>query len=180
MHIGRFLGIAESASNIITAGTVQCITHIEQHTDLVRQQMNKFNTKIVDKFKEGRLHQDGDKPVLQEWEDLLGEDPDFAAEFNRLFENTEVPEADDTFDPDSFDTYLNIQISIDRGGEHPMSARVTKRMKDHEGKPIGTAHQNPILDTRMYEVKYANGFKQAMSANVIAENMFASVDEEGH
>ena len=32
----------------------------------------------------------------------------------------------------------------------------------------------------MYEVEYANGFKQAMSANVIAENMFASVDEEGH
>ena len=61
-----------------------------------------------------------------------------------------------------------------------MSARVTKRLKDHEGKPIGTAHQNPIMDTRMYEVEYTDGFKQAMSANVIAENMFASVDEEGH
>ena len=142
--------------------------------------MNDFNTKIAAKFKEGRLHQDGDKPVLQDWEDLLEDDPDFAAEFNRLYENTDVPEADDNFDPDSFDTYLNMELAIDRGGEHPMSARVTKRLKDHEGKPIGTAHQNPIMDTRMYEVEYTNGFKQAMSANVIAENMFASVDEEGH
>ena len=82
----------------ITAGTVQHITHIEQQTDLVQQRMNDYTIKIADKFKEGRLHQDGDKPVLQEWEDLLEEDPDFAAEFNRLFENTEVPEADDPLD----------------------------------------------------------------------------------
>ena len=53
-------------------------------------------------------------------------------------------------------------------------------MKDHEGKPIGTAHQNLILDTRMYEVKYADGYKQALAANIIAKNMFASVDKEGH
>ena len=32
----------------------------------------------------------------------------------------------------------------------------------------------------MYEVEYADGSKQALAANVIAENMFASVDEEGH
>ena len=32
----------------------------------------------------------------------------------------------------------------------------------------------------MYEVEYANGYKQALSANVIAENMFASVDKEGY
>ena len=32
----------------------------------------------------------------------------------------------------------------------------------------------------MYEVEYADGSKQAIAANVIAENMFASVDEEGH
>ena len=110
----------------------------------------------------------------------MEEDPDFAAKFNRLFENTEVPEANDTFDPDLFDTYLNMELAIDCRGEHPMLARVTKRLKDHEGKPIGTAHQNPIMDTRMYEVEYANRFKQAMSANVIAENMFASIEEEGH
>ena len=32
----------------------------------------------------------------------------------------------------------------------------------------------------MYEVEFIDGSKQAMSANLIAENMFATVDEEGH
>ena len=32
----------------------------------------------------------------------------------------------------------------------------------------------------MYEVEFIDGHKQALSANIIAENMFASVDEDGH
>ena len=32
----------------------------------------------------------------------------------------------------------------------------------------------------MYEVNFANGYKHAMAANVIVENMFASIDEDGH
>ena len=32
----------------------------------------------------------------------------------------------------------------------------------------------------MYEMEYHDGSSQKLSANVIAENMFASVDEEGH
>ena len=74
-----------------------------------------------------------------------------------------------------------MELAIESAGhEHPQFARVTKRLKDHRGNPIGTAHSNPILDTRMYEVEFADGSKQAMTANTIAENMFASVDEEGH
>ena len=81
--IGKFLGIADSVSNLmtyhilpvsgipITAGTVQGVTHLEQKTDAVRQQMIEFNNKIVDKFKEGRIATEGDKPSLQEWADLL-------------------------------------------------------------------------------------------------------------
>ena len=191
-RLGRFLGIADSYSNIMTyhvlpasgipvaAGTVQRVTYVEQQTDSVRQRMSEFNRYIQDKFKEGRLAVDGDKPVLDDWAELLDDDEDFAAEFNRLFDNPDVAEADDSFDPDAFDQYLNMELAIDRGGEHPQFAKVTKRLRDKDGKPIGTAHDNPILDSRMYEVEFADGYKQALSANVIAENMFASVDEEGH
>ena len=193
-QLGRFLGIADSASNIMSyyvlpesgipviAGTVQRMTYLEQQTDANKERMKSFSSRIADKFKEGRLTVDsGEFPQLEDWEQLLEDDEDFAAEFNRLYDNLDVPEADDTFDPDSFDTYLNMELNVDQGGgEHPQFARVTKRLKDHRGNPIGTAHDNPILDTRMYEVEFADGQQQAMSANVIAENMFASVDEEGH
>ena len=52
-------------------------------------------------------------------------------------------------------------------------------MKDKDGLPIGTASENPILDTRMNEVEYADGYKTAMAANAIANNLFAQVDQDG-
>ena len=42
-------------------------------------------------------------------------------------------------------------------------------MKNHEGKPIGTANNNPILDPRQYKAEYTNSYKQALSAIVIVE-----------
>ena len=74
----------------------------------------------------------GEIPQLEDWEQLLEDNKDFSAEFNRLYDNSDVSEADDTFDPDSFDSYLNMELNVDQGGrEHPQFARVTKRLKDH-------------------------------------------------
>lgn len=190
--LGRYLGVAESYTNLMTfhilpesgrpvaAGTVQRVTQLERQTDAVKTRMKRYEEKIAAKFKEGHLATDGDRPRLEDWGDLLHDDEDFAAEFARLYNNPAVSEADDDFDPDAFDNYLNTEVAIDRGGEHPQLARVTKRLRDHRGNPIGTAHSNPILDTRMYEVEYADGYKQSLAANIIAENMFATVDEEGY
>ena len=111
--IGKFLGVAHSSSNIMTfhilpesgipiqSGTVQRITELEKQTDAHKERMKQFSDKIQKKFKEGRLSLDGDKPKLEDWSDLLEDDPDFADEFNRLFDNADVPEAEDVFDPDS-------------------------------------------------------------------------------
>lgn len=190
--LGRFLGIANASSNLMTfhilpesgrpvaAGTVQRVTELELQTDAVKERVKQFTEKIASKFKEDRLLTDGDKPNLEDWGDLLEDDAEFAAEFTQLFNNSDVVEADVEFDPDAFDHYLNAEVAIDRGSEYPQLARVRKRLKDHRGYPIGTAHSNPILDTRMYEVEFMDGSKQALAANLIAENMFATVDEEGH
>ena len=51
-------------------------------------------------------------------------------------------------------------------------------MKDKNRLPIGIEKQNPILDTRMHEVKYQGGYKESLMANAIAQNLFAQVDEE--
>jgi hypothetical protein len=53
-------------------------------------------------------------------------------------------------------------------------------LKGKDGLPIGRANNNPILDTRMYEVEYPNGQKASLAANVIAENLFAQVNNEGN
>ena len=55
-----------------------------------------------------------------------------------------------------------------------------KILKDANGIPIGVANDNPILELRKYEVEYRNGYVAEMSSNVIAENLFAQVDQEGN
>ena len=62
----------------------------------------------------------------------------------------------------------------------PQYAKVTNRLRDANVIPIGTADDNPILDTPMYEVEFMDGTKQSLSANYIAENVFTQVDQDGN
>jgi hypothetical protein len=109
-------------------------------------------------------------------------DEDFQEEFSNIVSNDDIKEADNKFTPEVFDdTYLNMELALPSGdGAEPAIARVTKRLRDANGLPIGTAHDNPILDSRMYEVEYQDGHKLAMAANAIAQNLFAQVDAEGN
>lgn len=159
--------------------TVQRVTMLESQTEANISRFATYDAKIKERFKEDRLVPKGDKHDPDEWAEILEDDVDFAHEFQRIFNNPEVKDADDDFDPEAYDSYLNMELALDRGGENPEIAKVVKRLKDKDGRPIGTSHDNPILDTRMYEVEYRDGHRAALAANIIAENMFAQVDEEG-
>ena len=52
-----------------------------------------------------------------------------------------------------------MEIVLDRHNNGPEFASVNKRLKDKDGRPIVIAAYNPILDTRMYKVEYADGYK---------------------
>jgi hypothetical protein len=92
-----------------------------------------------------------------------------------------ILEANKDFTPDVFDDmYLNMELTIPRDSDGPKSTRVTKRLKDKDGLPIGRANNNPILDMIMYEVEYPNGHKASLAANAIEENMFTQIDGEGN
>ena len=58
-------------------------------------------------------------------------------------------------------------------------ARVIKRLKDKEGRPIVIASDNLILYTRMYKVEYVDRYKSAMADNMIENNLFSKVDQDG-
>ena len=87
---------------------------------------------------------------------------------------------DDSFDLDSFNQYINMELVLKREGDKdPQVAKVAKRLKNNNGNPIGVFHKNPILDTRLYEVEFSDGHKNDMHAHLIAQNIFSQVDEEG-
>jgi hypothetical protein len=192
--IGRWLGVSHRVGGlmsywiltqtgcVISRTTVQNITKLEKETDEMKIGIEEFDTEISRSFKEEEdLTYDGAKPNPEDWSEYLENDPDFQEEFDNIVNDKNVPEADDNFTPDVFDdTYLNMELAIPRDEAGPDFAKVTKRLRDKDGLPIGTANQNPILDTRMYEVEYPDGHKASLAANAIAENMFAQVDAEGN
>ena len=192
IELGRFLGISRNTGSLmsyhvlpatgipVSRTTVQRVTTLEKQTDANRQRFEAFDKAIAKRYKEDRLDNKGDKPNLADWSDLLENDPDFAEEFATTFDNPDVKEADEEFDPDSYDTYVGMELTLDRPGSDPGYARITKRLKNNEGTPIGVANSNPILDTRLYEVEYPDGHCAATSANIISENLLSQVDHDGH
>jgi hypothetical protein len=58
--------------------------------------------------------------------------------------------------------------------------RVIKRARGLDGEPLGRAYTNPLFDTREYDIEFTDGTTEKYQANLIAENMFAYVDDEGH
>ena len=69
-------------------------------------------------------------------------------------------------------------MALPRDSEGPEYARVVKRLRDANGLPIGTARDNPILDSRIYEVEYQDGHKASLAANAIAMNVCAQFDDD--
>jgi hypothetical protein len=151
-------------------------------TDEIKASTQEHGTEISRRFKEEEdLTYDGAKPNPEDWSEYLENDPDFQEQFDNIISELNIPAADDTFTPDACgDAHINMELAIPRDGDGPDFAKVVKRLKDKDGLPIGKANNNPILDTRMYEVEYKDGHKASLAANAIAENMFAQVDDEGN
>ena len=73
-----------------------------------------------------------------------------------------------------------MEIALPRDNNGPTFAKVTKRLRDANGTPISMANDNPILDTRIYEVEYLDGHRASLFANIVAENVLSQVDEHGN
>ena len=112
------------------------------------------------------------------------ESEEFIAEYNRIINAENLPNVDDDdkeFNLGGKDTYINMEIGLPRGEDGALEHATVKRRKlDDEGNPIGKSNANIILDSREYEVEFLNGELEVFTANTIAENLLAQVDEEGH
>jgi hypothetical protein len=190
--IGRWLGVSHKVGGLmsywiltstgsrISRTTVQRVTNLETQITEHAVRITEFDTAVKAILKEDDLAYDGSKANPAAWADFIDSDVNFEEEFQLIINDESILEADDKFTADSYDTYINMELALERGDDKPTYAKVTKRLKDKDGLPIGTANDNPILDSRMYEAEYQDGYKTALAANVIAENLFAQVDQEGN
>ena len=61
-----------------------------------------------------------------------------------------------------------------------MHALVKIRKLNYDGKTIDSEHSNTLIDMRAYEVEFIDGTTETLTDNIIAKNLLAQVDEEGH
>ena len=119
-------------------------------------------------------------------------DEEFEKEFTRVIDNEEVLDADvqignERVKKESIDgeygipdSYLGMEVNLMRPGEDvPRRGTVKKRIIDNNGKPVGIPNNNPMLDTRKYEVEFLDGTVDAYTANTLADNILNQVDDEG-
>ena len=79
----------------------------------------------------------------------------------------------------STEVYLNASIMLPLGYKMDRG-KVVSRKRDINGNPIGRKNANPIPDSRRYEVEFDYGEVTELTANVIAEQMYAQCDKNGN
>ena len=89
-----------------------------------------------------------------------------------------MPDREDIED-DHYDQYIGSDVLLPLGDSFK-TGHVTNRKRNADGKAMGTANSNPILDSREYIVEFPDGAEAEYSANVIAESMYAQCDIDGN
>ena len=197
IEIGRWLGVSHRVGMMmsywilpnsgipISCVTVQKLTYLEQQTDVWKGRMDTFSRRLESKLnaRSSLLPSINAPDVHRHILDINGESQEFIDEYNRVIDNSIVPHAEDEVADvvANEESYLNMELGIKQDGESELiHATVKRRAVDVEGRPIGTYNENPLLDSRVYEIEYVDGSLDNMSANIIAENLLSQVDEEGN
>ena len=182
--LGRWLGpaldigpamtskILKQNGEVIYLSTYRPLTEDEKNDAEIQRKMKDFDDNIRRKL--------GAPISTKELSAIDGDIPTPEHEYYEDdFEGTpNVPDADEVT-PEDLDNYVGAQVNLPYQGSM-MAGKVIKRARDNEGNPVGTKNDNPILDTRSYQVEFPDGNIAEYSANIIAENMFAMCDPEGN
>jgi hypothetical protein len=177
--LGKWLGVAHDVGQAScfyilpqsgrpnVRSMVQALTQDEKSSLAIQQSILELDQSIRD-----RLPVESDPPNPQELEE---EDGYLVYEPG---ENEATQPELDEVTPEALDSLISTEVLLPKG-DILIPAKVISRERDGEGNLIGRQNATPIMDTRIYDVQFPDGHVEAYSANVIAENIYAQVDEEG-
>ena len=168
----------------VSCVNVQRLTEAEQGTSEWETQMAEYDELLSKNI--GAKGTELSMDEIPDWNRLsLNElDPEFDKEFNKVISDEGLPEAESEFAPDesnpinvhqaSSDGYIDMELGMPRGAKGQLiHTKVKRRAVDNNGKPLVVASNNPIIDTRIYEIEYLDGSAKVVPANVIAENILS-------
>ena len=193
-RIGRWLGIAHrigsdmtywiltEAGHVIARSTVQHITIMDMASDAIKNRVLAFDEHLLTRLSDENYQLDMPNHVFYLQDDDGDDDNVENDNIPRDVEYGDMiqpPKLDaDEIEYETFDQYIGAEFMVNSNGDS-VPAKVVKRARDNDGKPIGTKHSNPLLDSREYECVLDDGTLYRYTTNVIAENIFAQCDDEG-
>ena len=89
-----------------------------------------------------------------------------------------IPDVDDAT-PECQDNYISAEVTLPFQGTE-RTGKVKKQSRTQAGELYGKANENPILDTRSYDVEFPDGTLSLYTANVIAQNVMSQCNEHGN
>ena len=111
--------------------------------------------------------------------DNMNVEPQELYENGNIIEQEDLEDAYDAAYMELNDNVIGTKIQLPHESGEAMEAVVTRRKRNHDGPLIGKANENPILDSRVYEVQFYDGSYAEYTANVLLENLYQQVDDEG-
>ena len=190
--LGRAIGPSknegnEKAQNVLTYNgyvlprrTVRRLTQVEWESESEKSKRDKFTDKIINRFGDSL----SPPPISSKPEDM---DP---LDFDPRENDTDDPLGwidGDPIDPQDnkpvfehslSDTLVGAEVLLPQG-EQLMSARVKRRHTDGDGNVVGRHDTNPLLNSLIYDVGFPDGEIREYAANVIAQNIYFTLDENG-
>lgn len=193
--LGRWLGVSHRvgsdlcywimtvAGKDISCTTVQHVTQEDHDDATLAERIESFDKLVNERLNDCKFVNSNGEATSPYIEDIEPQIPDDNirtgivpqdVEYGDMIEEQRA-DADDHAD---LDKYIGAQLLLDVGGD-TITGRVIKRARGADGSRIGRPHKNPLFDSRAYIVEFPDGSVEEYMANVIAENMYSQVDEEG-
>ena len=190
---GHVYQVITQTGQVISTSSISHLTDKEMKEDRIKRAIKELDDSIESKIGNYRntiipgnkINNDTTYLDFMKDDDL---DLDELIEFQeRLKDNSifSIPESDETkynnlLGKELQDKYVGVRVLLLRGNSYN-EAVIKKRKRTADGNYLlGKEDTNPILDTRIYEVEFADGGIGEYGTNMIAESLYSSCNEEGN
>jgi hypothetical protein len=158
---------------------IQSFTINEKLSPIIQKELDVFDAECKNRLTVG-VSDNNTNYYLQDVYPDERETFDIHQDPDEPYESDAAQDEDDEYpDQESYDRYITVQVLLPQGDTFDKGT-VLHRKRDAKGNNIGRSHHNPILDTRVYEVPFSNGHVAEYATNVIAENIYSMIDDEGY
>ena len=185
--LGRVLGPARSEGNEMRQWVLKANGNV-----VPRRSLQQLQTAKIYRDSEKKKRELFDKLIYERYGDSINVVlPNTDKPVTEMYEDEDerarpTPDIEETVDANgcvlnqlpAYDRLLNAEVQLQHD-DWVTTSKVKHQALGPDGNMVGKYDNNPMLNSIMYEVEFADGTVKKYGANIIAENMLQQVDSEG-